>query len=50
VLVIYVQEGFDNVLRLASVSLDLMITPFSISTTALFFYENLLTHCRSLKF
>jgi hypothetical protein len=50
VMVIHVQDVLDNLLRLASVGLDLMITPFSISTLVSLFYENLLTHCRSLKF
>jgi hypothetical protein len=50
VMVIHVQEVFDNLMRLASVRWDLMITSFSISTIVPLFYENLLTHCKSLKF
>ena len=38
-MVIHVQEGFDNVIRVASVRLNLMITPFSISTVVSLFCE-----------
>jgi hypothetical protein len=49
-MVIQGQGSFYSMMRITSMSLDLMIISFWISTDVLLFCENLLTYCRSLRF